>query len=534
MKTTRRLFLQTTAAAAALTQAPGVLRAQGAPAAGKTIRAVMQGDLRAFDPIWTTANITAYHGSMIYDTLFALDENMKSQPQMVSKYGLSDDKLTYTFELRDGLKFSDGSPVTSDDVVASIRRWAARDGGGQHMMLRVKDISKKDDKSFTIALKEPYGLVVDLMAKTTTPLLFIMRKKEAETDPMQQVTTYIGSGPFTFNQDETKQGARYVYDKNRNYVPREGAPSGLAGAKVVKVDRVIYENMADSQTALAALQNAEIDFYELPPIDLLDQLEGDKNIKVEVLNQTGNVGWMRLNFLHPPFDKVEARQAMLHLVNQEEYMKATFGNPKYYKKCGSNYACGTPMENDENTEWFKTAPNPAKAKELLQKSGYDGRPIVILHATNIDFMNNAAQITAQRLREIGANVQLATSDWGGVVTRRSVKTAPDQGGWNIFITWAGGASVGNPIALAGHAATGDKGWFGWPADETNEKLRDKWAAAATPEEQKAIARELQKNAWNFVPHVWLGQWVSPVAYRANLRGVLKIPEIIPFWNIEKV
>jgi len=76
MKSTRRTFLQTTAAAAALTQAPSVLRAQ--PAAGKTIRAVMQGDLRAFDPIWTTANITAYHGSMIYDTLFALDENMKS------------------------------------------------------------------------------------------------------------------------------------------------------------------------------------------------------------------------------------------------------------------------------------------------------------------------------------------------------------------------------------------------------------------------------------------------------------------------
>ncbi|HJW79029.1 MAG TPA: ABC transporter substrate-binding protein, partial [Beijerinckiaceae bacterium] len=378
MKSTRRTFLQTTAAAAALTQAPSVLRAQ--PAAGKTIRAVMQGDLRAFDPIWTTANITAYHGSMIYDTLFALDENMKSQPQMVSKYGVSDDKLTYTFELRDGLKFSDGSAVTSDDVVASIRRWAARDGGGQHMMLRVKDIAKKDDKTFTIALKEPYGLVVDLMAKTTTPLLFIMRKKEAETDPMQQVTTYIGSGPFTFNQDQTKQGARYVYDKNPNYVPRQDAPTGLAGGKVVKVDRVIYDNM-DQMTGVAAIQAGEIDFFELPPIDLLDQLEGDKNIKVEVLNQTGNVGWIRLNFLHPPFNNVDARRAMLYLVNQEEYLKATFGNPKYYKKCGSNFACGTPMENDENTQWFKEAPNPAKAKELFQKAGYDGRPVVVLHAT---------------------------------------------------------------------------------------------------------------------------------------------------------
>src|SRR3954470_9328391 len=242
MRTTRRRFVQGTLAATALTAAPHMVRAQ-APARARTIRAVMQGDLRSLDPIWTTANITAYHGAMIYDTLFALDADQRAQPQMVGKFAISDDKLTHTYELRDGLKFHDGSPVTSDDVVASIRRWAARDGGGQHMMLRVKDIAKKDDKTFSIALNEPYGLVEDLMAKTTTPLLFIMRKKEAETDPMQQVTTYIGSGPFTFNQDETKQGARYVYDRNPNYVARTETPSGMAGAKVAKVDRVIYDNM---------------------------------------------------------------------------------------------------------------------------------------------------------------------------------------------------------------------------------------------------------------------------------------------------
>ncbi|MFL5037823.1 MAG: ABC transporter substrate-binding protein, partial [Microvirga sp.] len=214
MKSTRRTFLQTTAAAAALTQAPSVLRAQ--PAAGKTIRAVMQGDLRAFDPIWTTANITAYHGSMIYDTLFALDENMKSQPQMVSKYGVSDDKLTYTFELRDGLKFSDGSAVTSDDVVASIRRWAARDGGGQHMLARLADTPIKDDKTFQLVMKEPYTLAVDWLAKAATNVCYVMREKEAQTDPNQQITTILGSGPFTFNQDAVVQGQRYVYDRNAN------------------------------------------------------------------------------------------------------------------------------------------------------------------------------------------------------------------------------------------------------------------------------------------------------------------------------
>src|SRR3954467_8739239 len=170
MGTTRRRFVQATLAATALTAAPGIVRAQ-APSRAKTIRAVMQGDLRSLDPIWTTANITAYHGAMIYDTLFALDGEQRTQPQRVGKFGVSDDKLPHTFELRDGLKFHDGSPVTADDVVASIRRWAARDGGGQHMIPRVKAISKKDDKTFVIALKEPYGPITELMAKPATPLL---------------------------------------------------------------------------------------------------------------------------------------------------------------------------------------------------------------------------------------------------------------------------------------------------------------------------------------------------------------------------
>src|SRR3954469_3361154 len=255
MRTTRRRFVQGTLAAAAFCGAPGISHAQ-APSRARTIRAVMQGDLRSLDPIWTTANITAYHGAMIYDTLFALDGDQRTQPQMVGKFGVSDDKLTHTFELRDGLKFSDGSAVTADDVVASIRRWAARDGGGQHMMQRVKDISKKDDKTFVIALKEPYGLVADLMAKTATPLCYIMRKKEAETDPNQQITDYIGSGPFKYNRDETRMGSRYVYDRNADYVPRKEPVSGLAGGKIAKVDRVVYENMPDSQTALQALKAA--------------------------------------------------------------------------------------------------------------------------------------------------------------------------------------------------------------------------------------------------------------------------------------
>src|SRR5436853_2273463 len=148
--TTRRSILKGGLAAAALTSAPSIIKAQAQPAAARSLKAVMHADLRVLDPIWTTANISAYHGAMIYDTLFGLDDSFTPQPQMVSKWGVSDDRLTYTFELRDGLKFSDGQAVTAADCVASVRRWAARSGSGQSMMARVKDTPVVDAKAFPL------------------------------------------------------------------------------------------------------------------------------------------------------------------------------------------------------------------------------------------------------------------------------------------------------------------------------------------------------------------------------------------------
>ncbi|MFL5232685.1 MAG: ABC transporter substrate-binding protein [Microvirga sp.] len=533
MTATRRRVLAGGGAAIGLAAGPAILRAQTPPARARTIRAVMHADLRVLDPIWTTANITAYHGAMIYDTLFAMDADFNPQPQMVGKWGVSDDKLSYTFELRDGLKFSDGSAVTAADCIASLRRWAARDGAGQHLFRRVKDTPASDDRTFKIVLSEPYGLLIGALAKLSTSNCWMMRKKEAESDPNQQIRETVGSGPFLYNKDETRPGNRYVYDKNPSYVPRAEPASGLAGGKVVKIDRAIFENIGDEQTSLAALQNGEIDFFEVPPQDLVPELEKDPNLTVRVLNKTGHIGFMRMNFLHPPFDNVEARRGMQHLINQADVMRAIFGESKYWQKCGAYFACGTPMENEANTEWFKAGPNLAKAKELFKKSGYDGRPVVILQATDHYFANPAGLFMAQWLREAGVTVDLAASDWGAVLTRRAVKKPPAEGGWNIFSTTATGEAFSNPINFSGHAANGDKAWFGWPTNDRQEKLRDEWAAAETLDDRKRIARELQANAWDYVHHLYLGQFFRGSAWRKTVTGVIGVPEIVPFWNMEK-
>jgi peptide/nickel transport system substrate-binding protein len=531
MATTRRSVLA--GGLATLASSPAIIRAKAQPSAARTVKAVMHADLRVLDPIWTTANISAYHGGMIYDTLFGLDANFTPQPQMVSKWGVSDDKLTYTFELRDGLRFSDGAAVTAADCVASVRRWAARSGSGQSLMRRVKDTPVVDDRTFRIVMSEPYGLVIDSLSTISTSLCYMMRKKDAETDPNQQVRETIGSGPFLYNRDETRPGNRHVYDRNPNYVPRAEPPSAMAGGKVVKLDRVTFENIADEQTALSALQAGEIDFYEVPPQDLIDDLRKDPNLTIQVLNKTGHVAILRLNHLHPPFNNPDARRAMLHLVKQDDVMRAIFGQSKSWQACGSYFACGTPMTNDENTEWFKQGQDTAKAKELFQKAGYDGKPVVVLQATDHYLANPAGLLTAQWLRQAGINVDLAAMDWGALLTRRAVKKPPAEGGWNTFATTVTGITFADPIAFTGQAANGDKAWFGWPTNDLQEKLRDRWATAPTLDERKQIGRELQKNGWDYVPHVLLGQFFRNSAWRKNIRGVIGMPEMVGFWNMEK-
>lgn len=171
-------------------------------------------DLTVFDPIFTTTDPTQTHGLNIYDTLFALDSELKPQPQMVGNWGVSDDKKTFTFELRDGLGWHNGTPVTAADCVASIRRWGQ--AGGQLLMERAKDISKKDDKTFTIVLKEPLGVLIDMLGRIPAPCPFIMREKDAERPFSEQVTTNIGSGPFKFNESLLKpaQATPTIVTKN--------------------------------------------------------------------------------------------------------------------------------------------------------------------------------------------------------------------------------------------------------------------------------------------------------------------------------
>src|SRR4030088_1899725 len=466
-----------------------------AEAAGKTITAVMHSDLRIIDPIFTTAYITRDHGYMVYDTLLTTDSNFKIQPQMAD-WKVSDDKLTYTFTLRDGLKWHDGAPVTAEDCVASLKRWGRSDNMGQKLMDFTASIEATDDKTFALKLKEPYGLVLDSIGKPSSYVPFMMPKRMAETPAGQQMKEQIGSGPFKFVAAEFQPGVKAVYEKNKDYVPRKEAPSWASGGKVVKVDRVEWITMADAQTAVKGVQSGDIYFMENPSFYILPVLAGNKDLTVDTLDKLGLQTVGRMNFLYPPFDNLKIRRAAFMAMNQKDVLDALVGNPKYYKLCGAIFMCDTPLATEIGAESLLKKSGMAEAKKLLAESGYDGTPVVIMAPGDVVTLKAQPIVAAQLLREAGFKVDVQATDWQTVVTRRASQKPPKEGGWNMFFTNWAAADVVNPIASLPVSGKGKNGgWFGWPEDARMEELRDAYARSTSPDEQKKIAAELQAHVY---------------------------------------
>jgi peptide/nickel transport system substrate-binding protein len=512
----------------------GVLAAWGAQAqsAQKVLRVVISTDLRILDPIWTTADITRDYGYMVFDTLFALDGQAKPQPQMVEAWTVSDDKLTYGFTLRDGLRWHDGAPVRAADCVASLERWMKRDVFGQKLGADVDTIQALDERSFRITLKEPFPLLLDALAKISNNVPFMMPERLARTDPFKQIAESVGSGPFKFVKEEWVSGSKAVFVKNTDYVPRKEPADLAAGGKVVKVDRVEWLVLPDAATATAAFSAGEADIYQRAPFDLLPVLDRNRAVTVADVDPLGTFGVLRFNHLQPPFDNPKMRQALLYLVDQGEYMSAVAGDEKNWHVCGALFVCGTPLASDAGAAPLLGPKDPEKARQLIKEAGYKGERLVILDPTDQPTIHPQALVTAEILRRAGLNVDLQAMDWGTLTSRRTSKEPVDKGGWNIFHTTFSGWDMINPTVNSPLRSNGDAAYFGWPTDDKIERLRDAWLKTPDRERQKQIATELQLRAYETVPYIVVGQFASVMAYRKSVTGIIKAPVLI-LWNVEK-
>jgi peptide/nickel transport system substrate-binding protein len=515
-------------AAALLAPATPAL-AQGT-ARARTLRFMPQAALAALDPIFNPTTIVTTHGYCVFDTLYGCDSRLRPQPQMAEGHQVSEDGLTWTIRLREGLLFHDGEPVRALDCVASLQRWAVRDGFGQALARAVAEWGTPDDRTMTIRLHRPFPALLDALAKPAAYTPFIMPARNAATPPDRPITDLTGSGPWRWVASEFVQGSRAVYVRNERYLPRSEPAEAAAGGKRVHFDRLELVWIPDGGTAAAALRTGEIDWIEYPLPDLVPVLQRDRNVTTQVYDPNGFLGFLRFNHLHPPFDDVAVRRAVRDALVQPDFMAAV-ALPEDWRECHAMFPCGLPQVME-----FPPAPRGEAAMErvrtALRQAGYAGEPVVHVNPTDFPAVTQQGRVTADLMRRMGVNIQLIEGDWATTVARRAKREPPAQGGWNLHNTNFPAAGIANPAVSPIIRMHGDGAWFGWPRDAAVEEMVQAWIEAPDPATQARAMAELQRRAWQAVPFAPTGLFRLRTAFRADITGVLQGPN--PYvWNLRR-
>ncbi|ONG58874.1 ABC transporter substrate-binding protein [Pseudoroseomonas deserti] len=516
-------------AAGAALAAPSYARAQSS----KVLRFVPQADLPNLDAVAGTQLVVRNASLLVFDMLYGIGADLQPKPQMVEGHEVSADGRIWDFRLRPGLKFHDGEPVRSRDVVTSIQRWMVRDGMGQMIQSQLDALEAVDDRNFRFRLKAPFPKLLYALGKSNTPLLVIMPERIARTDPFKQITEYVGSGPMAFRRDEWVAGSRSVFERFAGYQPRQEAPDWLAGGKRMLVDRVEWLTMPDPGTAASALQSGEVDWWENPIADLVPLLGRGRNVKVAIGDPLGNVGSMRLNHLQAPFDNKLVRQALQLAVSQEDYMRAIVGDDTaLWKTMPSFFTPGTPLYTEAGAERLKGPRHHDRAREMLKQAGYNGEKVALLVATDVPITKAQGDVTADMLARIGMNVDYIATDWGTVGSRRTSKKPVAEGGWSIFFSWHSGVDCINPAPYKGVSASGDKAWFGWPESAEVERHIADWYQAPDLAAEKAAIEGVNRAGMDHVTFIPTGFFLGHTAWRSNVTGVKQAPFPL-FWGVGK-
>ena len=276
-----------------------------------------------------------------------------------------------------------------------------------------------------------------------------------------------------------------------------------------------------------------MDWWENPIPDLVPLLKRNKDVVLDIADPLGNIGALRMNHLHPPFNDVRARRAVMMALSQEDYMRAVVGDDEtLWKKLPSYFTPGTEVYSDAGGEVLSGPRRIEEAKKLLAESGYKGEKVVLCVATDVQITKAQGDVTADLLQKIGMNVDYQALDWGTVGARRAKKDPPSAGGWNIFHTWHAGADCLNPAPYTAFDAGGDKAWFGWPKNDAIQAGIGKWYDAPDLAAEKAAIADLNKQAMEFVTYGPTGFFLQYQGWRKNIGGIVKAPFPV-FWGVTK-
>lgn len=470
------------------------------------LRVVPRGDPGTLDTTADPRRDVSAAALLVFDTLYGIDSQFAPRPQMCAGHEASDDRRTWTFRLRPGLRFHDGTPVRAADVTASLWRWMARDALGSALRARLDALDAVGDDTFRFRLHTPFGPLPYALGKADPPLAVIMPEALARTDPTTPLPRLIGSGPLMAMTDEWQPGNRLVFARFDGYAPRDEAADWLAGGKRVAFDRVVWSLLPDPAQAAEALQTGAADWWAGRLAEQTPVLKRNRNLVVDIADPLGEALLLRLNPASVPFDSPTLRAAVRGALDQSACMTAlTGGDDALWRAMDSIFTPGSPAARAASADAAeREAPRRAEASGAGASAGAG-----VMLAANARGAGerDLAQVTTAALRRLGLTAE-----------QRPPAPADDPGPWQARIARLDGAACVSPFAYADVPALADP--------------LAAWLAATTTTEAARATAAVNLAAVTDATAIPLGQLLSYQAWRTPLSGVGHAPLSLP-WDVRK-
>ena len=462
-------------------------------AAGGEIRVAYSAQPPSLDPHVSTAIITAEVMGHVFETLLTTDADYNVKPMLAESYEQSEDGLTVTFNLREGVHFHNGKEMKAEDVVASMNRW--KDGPGGRGQFEDATFEEVDEYTVELKLAEPLSTAINSIAQGSSSFAAIMPKESIENADEVSVLEdeLFGTGPFQL--EEWAQDQYIHLTKYDDYAAVDEPADGLSGKKEALVDDIYFEIVTDSSTRVAGIQSGQFDIAHEVPYDSADQLESDANIENQIIPGAGTL-IMFMNKKTGIFADQTAREALMTLVDLDEIMTAAFSDPKYFSL---NHNMMMPHQeelwySDIGKEKYELT-DPDKAKELFEEAGYAGEELTIMTSRDYEFMYNAAVVLQAELEAIGVKVKLDNYDWATLLDKMV-----DENAYDINMVWLGY----KPEPTAHHFLnTQISGWT--DSDELTELMAE-FRSQPTLEDAIPLYDDLQEWFYDYIPAIKLGDY----------------------------
>ncbi len=482
---------------------------------GGTLNVALIGEPPTLDIHQSTATITAFIMWNVYEPLFTLDRDFGIVPMLAESHEVSQDGLTHTVRLRQGVPFHNGEEMLAADVISSVLRWGERHSLGQDLLAATGDIVAVDDYTVEFQMDRPFGAFLPALAYNIQGAA-IYPKSVIDAAGESQITEFVGTGPYRFVE---RQPDRFIrLERFADYAALPGEPNGYGGHKYQYLDQMMFTPVPDEAARIAGLQAGDYHYLENISPDQAESLGGNPNIVVETLPPNGWETFL-LNHKSPLMGNLQIRQAVQAALDHDPILRA--GQGELYRLDPGVMLAETVWYTTEGEELYNRN-DPEAARRLLQEAGYDGTPV--RWVTTQEYLDhyNMSVVGRQQLEQVGFVIDLQVYDWATVIEYQG---NPEL--WDINTT--GISFKPDPTMVFVLQLCTAAGF--WCSDESTALL-DQLQTESDFEVRYGIWEQLQQLFYEEVGAIKLGDSHLVGALSSQVKGLVPQTQLGPIlWNV---